>query len=232
MQTELQPGNTIVEGITSDVENLSQTTGSQPSSRSASYHDKSSLKKFLNKRCKKLLTDLKDEQSIQSCDSVSSTESDINHDLKVFVKKIDLQVAEKILEKFFSKFGEIKKAKIYRDTKVSHGFKLESKGCGWVKFTKESGVAKALAAEPSQLVLKNKMMIVVPFEKSKKVHVKTCANKQKDLVDLDIAIKHNQQAHVNNLPIDILTRIFSELCIRDLCIVEQGKCKTAFYLLK
>ncbi len=210
-----------MEATSFEVEKLSEQT--KTCSVPSFQHDNSRLKIFLSERLKKLHTDLKDN-GLESCESVS----ELNNDLRIFVKKIDFQISEKILGKFFSKFGEVSKAKIYRDTKVSGGFKLESKGCGWVKFVQESGFAKALAAEPSQLLLKNRIMIVDRFQKTK-INFKTNEYIKEDLVSLDLAIKHNKMAHVNSLPVDVLTTIFSELCIRDLCIVEQGKYSMYFF---
>ena len=94
------------------------------------------------------------------------------------------------------------------------------KGFGYIEFCDERDALKLLDVKPHELVLKDRNMIVSQFiqksKPTKKKHLSTCKQQEDTTTD--------QESLINNLPADLLTNIFANLCLRDLCIVERGIC--------
>lgn len=139
----------------------------------------------------------------------------------MFIENIQYEVHENLLERFLSRYGRIKKAKIIRDSLTN-----KSKGFGYVEFFNEEDAIKMITnANPNDLMLKERQMIIRQFiNKHKAPHhrKKTISqNKTDKTVELDSDMDTNGY-NVNNLPIDVLPNILSQLSIRDLCIAEQG----------
>lgn len=137
--------------------------------------------------------------------------------LKIFVKNINYSVVEGVLESFFSKFGKVIKAQIVRNSnKYEHSYNKHS-GFGYVQFEHTDSVAKALNAHPAQLTLKDFVMNVSPYQK------KSQPKRIQKISSYNASEAGGEDGTlINLLPADILTLIFSRLCLRDLCIVERG----------
>jgi RNA recognition motif-containing protein len=120
-----------------------------------------------------------------------------------------------LLSRIFSKYGKIKRVKVIRDSHTN-----KSKGFGYVEFFDESSASNMLTnANPTDLLLKERVMTIRQFE----IKVKPSCNRLRQQTKADNSnIEEPQGFNINHLPVDVLTNIFSKLCIRDLCIVEQG----------
>ena len=135
----------------------------------------------------------------------------------IFVKNINYLVVEGVLESFFSKFGKVVKAQIIRNSDKSCNYSKHS-GFGFVQFENIETVTKVLSAQPNQLILKDFGMKVRQYER--KTQPKKTVHKISTYESSVTATDRN--CFINLLPADILTIIFSKLCLRDLCIVERG----------
>jgi RNA recognition motif-containing protein len=156
---------------------------------------------------------------------------------KVYVTNLEWSVHENLLKKFLTKYGEIAKCKIIRDTQTN-----KSKGFGFVEFNHHSGASRLLRAHKEDLVLNGRPINVQYFkEKEKKKYksrniyhsephrglntdyenVSTVEQNQPN--NSSIELRTNKSVNVSELPYNILISIFNHLCLRDLCIVEQGK---------
>ena len=131
---------------------------------------------------------------------------------------------ENLLSRFFSKYGKIKKAKVIRDSHTN-----KSKGFGYIEFFEENSASEMLKnANPADLTLKERLMTIHQFEKKVKPSNNRSRQPQSKTENLNIQEEKPQGLHINDLPVDVLTNIFSKLCIRDLCLVEQGLLQFCF----
>ena len=147
---------------------------------------------------------------------------------KVFLENLEWNVHENLLKNFLKKYSSIKRIKVIRDANTN-----KSKGYGYVEFGDEKD-AEALVASSSfntnTLVL-NTRPIRASFYKEKVRFKNTntngfaLCNKQGDKsaqMDMERDIQNNEINIVNALPYNVLVKIFSYLCLRDKCVVEQG----------
>ena len=126
-------------------------------------------------------------------------------------------VVESVLESFFSKFGKVTTARIIRNSNKYENSCNKHSGFGYVQFENTDSVAKALKAHPAQLTLRDFVMNVSPYER------KSQPKRSQKISPYNASESDgNDDALINQLPADILTLIFSRLCLRDLCIVERG----------
>lgn len=162
----------------------------------------------------------------------------ITNPRKVFIDNIDNIVHERMLESCLTEFGAIKECAIYRDpvTKKSLG-----KGCA--EFVEEKCAQLCInASKEARLLLGNRHLIVNYYKKkpdSNKSKNKTKispAEMERNSLGVEIEPTRFEEnlakrgdnendsngIHINDLPYQLLISIFSNLCIRDLCIAEQG----------
>lgn len=173
-------------------------------------NNKNRIKNFLNRKYEDLMASKKPKTDIKGVHKINKK--------KIFVMNIEWSITENILEKFFSKFGQVTKSKIIRDiiTKKTD-YPRNSQGYGYVHFEREESVAKALNAKPEDLVLKDRQMIIEEFveKATPEFHKKNlCDEFSKNIVPDD--------SYINVLPTDVLMNIFTGLCLRDLCMIERG----------
>ena len=127
---------------------------------------------------------------------------------------------ENLISRFFAKYGKIKRAKIIRDTQNN------SKGFGYIEFYNENDATQMLInANPDQLVLKERLMIIRKFiSKYKRKHsIKKAAKETKETEPVPVEIaEQTDEMNINDLPLDLFSNIFSRLSLRELCIAEKG----------
>lgn len=183
-------------------------------------------------------------------DKTSTTTSDLSKcsngkiiKNKVFVNNLEWSVHENLLKKFLVKYGEIVKCKIIRDAQTN-----KSKGFGFVEFDHHSGASRLLRANKEDLILNGRQINVQYFEEKEKKkyksrnlyhpephqsqHLPSQNINNKNVVTVNQnqqnnnnfnELRSNKSVNVSELPYNVLISIFNHLCLRDLCIVEQGK---------
>jgi RNA recognition motif-containing protein len=142
---------------------------------------------------------------------------------KLFVQNIEWKVHENMLNKLFNKFGKVKKCKIIRNNQKM------PKGFGTVEYYSEVDAANALAAKPDELFLNGRQMSITYYRekakinnKKKKIKIATDDDAKQEKQE-PIGFSTEKSTSVCDLPYNVLVNIFSRLCLRDLCIIEQGK---------
>ena len=155
---------------------------------------------------------------------------------RLYVKNIGWDAHENMLKRFLQKFGQIKKCKIIRDDMN------RSKGFGFVEFVDQAAAAKALKANKSELTLSSRVLNLEPYQDRK--HTSSTSSersqpatnststkaveREREREPEQRTIEHEPEAittgstTVYDLPYNVLVVIFSRLCLRDLCVVEQG----------
>ena len=131
---------------------------------------------------------------------------------RVFLKNLEWLVHENLLKKFFSRFGPIRSTRIIRDDES------RSKGFGYVEFKNEKDAISLLSAHPSELMLKERQIVVQPFVEKAKPIVKK-ENKRINASANEIV---ENADYINKLPPDLLLIIFSWISLKDLCNTERG----------
>jgi RNA recognition motif-containing protein len=161
---------------------------------------------------------------------------------KLFVENLEYTVHEKMLKKFFSKFGEVKKCKIIHDSNTGY-----SKGFGFVEFFNENDAANVFNASRNDLVLNDREIKIDYFREKKTKKKKNYFNRNPN--NFISSPASSSPSHVNNttititnaneineshsneddnkfnfqeMPYNVLSLIFSKLAMRDLCMVERG----------
>jgi hypothetical protein len=168
-------------------------------------------------------------ESSSSSSAASSTSTAAKR--KIFVENLEWNVHENLLKNVFKKFGVIKRCKIVRDSQTN-----KSRGYGYVEFAFEADVEGLFASDLSELTIKERLVKCVRFkEKEKKKHKNrvlptsdVAAAAETVVVDdgssssssSSVEMKRLNQL-VNELPYNVLVKIFSYLCLRDRCVVEQ-----------
>ena len=174
-------------------------------------NNKIRIKNFLNRKYDELMASKKPKIQEEAAEKINKK--------KIFIMNIEWSVTEKVLEKFFSKFGQVTKSKIIRNI-VTHDITehpRSSMGYGYIKFESEASIVKVFAAQPEELILKDRQMNIEEFIE------KTPSNfDRRNLCDEFGKSMVPDDSLVNTLPTDILMNIFSELCLRDLCMIERG----------
>lgn len=162
---------------------------------------------------------------------------------KIIVKNLEWTVHENMLKKFFSKFGEVKKCTIIRNLYTG-----KSKGFGFVEFCNENAAASVFNASKEDLILINREMKIEYFS-DKPAKIKPKNPKVKKFASSPTATSLSPSSQTNNttititnaneinesqsnqydnkfnaqdLPYNVLALVFSELTMRDLCMVERG----------
>lgn len=111
---------------------------------------------------------------------------------KIFIKNFDTNWDECDLMKIFSKFGDVKDAKVYE----SNG---KSRGSGFVKFANHSSANAAIQAMHNQL-MNDKKLIVEPYvHNDVKSHPASTLENAKELLEKSVQLNN---LHVKNLPKD------------------------------
>jgi RNA recognition motif-containing protein len=154
---------------------------------------------------------------------------------KIFLENLEYSVHENMLKRFFSKFGEVKKCKIIRDSNTT-----KSKGFGFVEFFNENDAASVFNAPKDDLILSNREIKIDYFREkqnkkktrnfkptfssySSKTNNTTITNTGADEVNESQNNECDSKLNVvYELPYNVLSLIFSKLTMRDLCMVERG----------
>lgn len=153
----------------------------------------------------------------------------------LFICNLDWSVHEYQLKRFLSKFGHVKRCKILR-----HFHSDLSKGRGYAEFYEEADAQKVLDAKREELVLYNRPLQIEYYKKikSKKkiTQKKSAADRDETLTETNAEASlgkthETSSATINDLPYQLILNIFSQLCIRDLCIVERV-CKKWYELAR
>lgn len=168
------------------------------------------------------------KSSTESAASSSSTQQSIKIcKKKIFVENLEWNVHENLLKNAFKKYGAIKRCKIVRDSQTN-----KSKGYGYVEFEEEADVDSLLASDLSDFTIKDRLVKVTNFKEKIKFKSKSPLlnddNENKTEVAVDVATDDKMSVEmkrltelVNSLPYNVLVKIFSYLCLRDRCVVEQ-----------
>lgn len=156
---------------------------------------------------------------------------------KVYVTNLEWSVHENLLKKFLVKYGEIVKCTIIRDAQTN-----KSKGFGFVEFNHHSGASRLLRANKEDLFLNGRQINVQYYKEKEKKKFKSrnlfhfeshqqnqninhkndsTANESQQNNALN-ELRSNKSVNVSELPYNVLICIFNHLCLKDLCIVEQG----------
>jgi RNA recognition motif-containing protein len=176
-------------------------------------------------------------KTIDDDNNSNDNDDDTSLNRKVFIRNIEWNVHENLLNKFLQKFGQIKKSKIIRDSKTNR-----SKGYGRVEFVNEAGATKLLQAT-GELKLIDRVLIIDKYhnkKKKSKTSPSSSSNNNKynknnnkmksenndelnttEKSELNTSNTNNSSLSIQSLPVNVMVIIFSDLCLRDLCIVEQ-----------
>ena len=243
METEHAPAVEVVAAKQSSDASVSSTVSS-PSKVSSSATTFSST----TASSVSLSGDSKKSSEICSSGSSSSATSHVKIcKKKVFVENLEWNVHENLLKNFLKKFGTIKRTKIIRDNQTN-----KSKGFGYVEFEAERDAESLIQTKPVDLLLNTRPLRVSFYKEKIRAKNKstlwsqplqTTAQPVKrlqtdnanhaDRIDTSDASRNAAEAAssvqattynelVNFLPYNVLVKIFSYLCLRDRCIVEQG----------
>ena len=147
---------------------------------------------------------------------------------KIHVDNIEFNVHENLLKKFLSKFGTVKKCKIIRNNITN-----KSRGFGFVEFETEEDASKLVSCKEEELYLNSRQMHVSYYKEKKRDHSKKYTNVRNTQISTSTAQnaevndaqdepKSENSITIQDLPFDILSKVFSFLCLRDLCTVERG----------
>lgn len=147
---------------------------------------------------------------------------------KIHVDNIEFNVHENLLKKFLSKFGTVKKCKIIRNNITN-----KSRGFGFVEFETEEDASKLVSCKEEELYLNSRQMHVSYYKEKKRDHSKKHTNVRNTPISTSTAQnvevndaqdepKSENSITIQDLPFDILSKVFSFLCLRDLCTVERG----------
>lgn len=162
-------------------------------------------------------------------DTNDSDQSNLNDKIiknKIFIRNLEWSVHENLLKHFFSKYGQVKRSKILRDSETK-----KSKGSGYVEFNDETGPENVLKSDPNDLILNGRRLFIDTFKKrnepkfkswdKQKEQVRPCKSEETRELDSN---ENGFLGHclIDKLPYNVLCSIFSFLSLRDLCIVEQG----------